>query len=128
VAGSIVRPFGWYRHPVFGDWRHASSMAIEVDARDRAVRATMAGRVRDVVNEGGVWRLTIEHADGLMSSYEGLVAVDVRSFETVDTGAKVGTAPEPGMGRTVAFSLLSNGEPIDPHGVINGPGLPVLAP
>lgn len=127
VSGSITRPFGWYRHPVFGDWRYTSSIALETTTDDRSVRAALDGRVKDVVNEGGLWRVTVEHAGGLVSEYDGLVSVHVASYEPVETGRQLGTAPAPGSGRAVAFSLLSDGSPLDPQTIIDGPGLPVIA-
>lgn len=127
VSGSIERPFGWYRHPVFGDWRHDSSVSL-APQDDLEVRASLAGRVRDVVREGGLWRVSIEHDGGLTSEYEGLLAVNVQSYALIDTGAPIGTAPDPESGRTVGFTLLSDGSAVDPQTLIGGPGLPVLAP
>lgn len=127
VAGTVVRPFGWYRHPIFAEWRHASSTALVVDGDDRTVRAILAGRVRDVVNEGGFWRVTIEHAGGLTSEYEGLVAVDVHSYATVATGAPIGLAPDQASGRQIAFALYVNGDPIDPQAYFGDRAAPVLS-
>ncbi len=128
VSGSISRPFGWYRHPVFGDWRHDASVALIPEEGEQTVRATLAGRVRDVVREGGLWRVSIEHDGGLRSEYEGLRSVDVASFTEVTTGSVIGEAPDPESGRVVGFTLISDGSPIDPQTLIGGESLPVLAP
>lgn len=125
VSGSVVRPFGWYRHPVFAEWRHASSTALVVDGDDRTVRAVLAGRVRDVVNEGGFWRVTIEHAGGLTSEYEGLVAIDVHSYASVSTGAPIGVAPDRASGRQIAFALYQDGDPVDPQAYFGDLAAPV---
>jgi len=128
VSGSIVRPYGWYRHPVFGDWRHTSSTAILPEGDDPTVRAALSGRVRDVVYEGGLWRVSIEHAGGLMTEYEGLEAVSVASYAVVSTGAAIGTAPAPTTGRAVSFKMTSGGAAVDPERVLGGLDVPVQAP
>src|SRR5690606_14079578 len=48
----LVRPYGWYRHPVFGDWRYASSVVIE-PAEDGRVQAALAGHTMEVTATAG---------------------------------------------------------------------------
>lgn len=118
VVGSVSRPFGWYRHPVFGDWRHASSVALTADD-DLTVHAALAGRVRDVVNSGGLWRVSIEHAGGWTTVYDGLAAVDVKSFEVVQTGEQIGSSPQ-AAGPSLQFTLLKGDEAVDPSSIVAG--------
>lgn len=125
-GGQLVRPYGWYRHPVFGDWRYASSVVIE-PAEDGRVQAALAGRVRDVVYEGGLWRVTIDHAGGWRTEYEGLAEVDVASYQLVETGQRIGRAA-PGGGWGIGFAVRQGDVPVDPVSLIGGGSVPVTAP
>lgn len=125
VTGELARPFGWYRHPVFGDWRHSSSVVFQPED-DGDVRAALAGRVRDVVYEGGIWRVSIEHAGGWRTEYEGLIDVAVGSYELVETGQVIGRT-DPAVGLGVGFSVRQGEVAINPLNLIEDGALPALA-
>lgn len=127
VIGGVLRPYGWYRHPVFGDWRHASSVTIQPAADHNVVTAALAGRVTDVVNAGGLWRVTIRHADGWETEYEGLASVDVASYEVVATGQVIGSAPDSPVG-AVAFAVYRDGIAVDPSEILGEPTAVATAP
>ena len=127
VAGGVLRPYGWYRHPVFGDWRHASTVVLQPAPGQTDVVAALAGRVIDVVDSGGSWRVTIRHAGGWETEYDGLASVDVSSYEIVGTGQVIGRAPDV-PSATVAFAVYRDGVSVDPHELLGEPVATAAAP
>lgn len=120
AAGEVTKPFGWHRHPVFNDWRYSPGVAIQPLGEDRTVRAALAGRVKDVVNEGGAWRLTVEHAGGWLTEYEGLAEVYVDSLAVVTTGQPLGVAGTALPGG-IFFAVRQGGEAVDPVALVKEP-------
>lgn len=127
VVGGMLQPYGWYRHPVFGDWRHASSVVLQPAADQKQVTSALAGRVSDVVNSGGRWRVTIRHSGGWETEYDGLASVDVASFEVVATGQVIGSASD-GSPQGVAFAVYHDGVAVDPSEILGEPTAMVGAP
>lgn len=125
AAGEVTRPFGWHRHPVFNDWRYSPGVAIQPLQEERTVRAALAGRVKDAVNEGGLWRLSVEHDGGWLTEYEGLAEVYVDSLAVVATGEPLGVAAE-GLPSGIFFAVRRGGEAVDPVAVARPP-VPVAA-
>lgn len=113
VTGDIIRPFGWYRYPALSEWRYSHAVVLQPAAGVTDVRAALAGRVHDVVNEAGSWRLRIAHAGGLFTEYEGLSAVSVASYQIVETGQVIGHVDEVSTSG-LRFTVLHGEEPIDP--------------
>ena len=126
-GGELVRQYGWYRHPVFGDWRYASSVVIK-PGESGEVQAALAGRVRDVVDEGGLWRVSIEHAGGWRTEYEGLTEVAVASYQLVETGQVIGRAVTGGEWG-VGFAVRQGQVAVNPLSLMGGEApVPVMAP
>lgn len=119
VSGRIVRPFGWHRYPALGEWSYMPGVTLQPHVNEPEVRAALGGRVQDVVNMGGLWRLTIVHAGGLITQYEGVADVQVRSFQIVNTGDVIGFADQSNPSG-VHFTLIRAGEPVDPTGYLSG--------
>lgn len=117
VAGEVVRPFGWYRYPALGEWRYSTAVHLRPEAETAEVRAALAGRVKDVVNEGGVWRLAIEHSGGWTTEYEGLADVNVSSFQIVSTDQVIGWADRLSPAG-VSFTVRQGGEAVDPTSLV----------
>ena len=126
AAGEVTRPFGWHRHPVFNDWRYSPGVAIEPLDGERTVRSALAGRVKDVVNEGGLWRVSVEHDGGWLTEYEGLAEVYVDSLTVVATGEPIGVAAQ-GLPSGIFFAVRRGREAVDPASVASAP-VPVAAP
>lgn len=125
AEGEVTKPFGWHRHPVFNDWRYSPGVAIQPLQEERTVRAALAGRVKDAVNEGGLWRLSVEHDGGWLTEYEGLAEVYVDSLAVVATGEPLGVAAE-GLPSGIFFAVRRGGEAVDPVAVARPP-VPVAA-
>src|SRR5690606_26829357 len=125
VTGEVAQPYGWYRHPIFGDWRYSSSVVLRPE-EDGAVRAALAGRVRDVVDEGGLWRVSIEHAGGWRTEYEGLAEVAVRSYQLVETGEVIGRS-EPSSGLGIGFAVRQGEVAVNPFQLIDEGALPAVS-
>jgi Membrane proteins related to metalloendopeptidases len=125
VTGEVAQPYGWYRHPVFGDWRYSSSVVLRPE-EDGTVRAALAGRVRDVVDEGGLWRVSIEHAGGWRTEYEGLVEVAVRSYQLVETGETIGRS-DPSAGLGLGFAVRQGEMAVNPLQLIGDGALPAVS-
>ena len=122
VSGEMIQSYGWYRHPVFGDWRHTSSVVLK-PTDDGNVRAALSGRVRDVVYEGGIWRVSIEHAGGWSTEYEGLLEVAVGSYQLVETGQVIGHI-DPHVGWGVGFAVRQGDVAVNPLSLIDGGAVP----
>lgn len=125
VSGEVIQPYGWYRHPVFEDWRYSTSVVLE-PADDGLVRAALAGRVRDVVYEGGLWRISIDHAGGWQTEYSGLLEVAVSSFEVVDTGQVIGRLDRQ-AGWGVGFAVRQGDVAVNPLSLVGDGALPATA-
>lgn len=122
VSGEVLQPYGWHRHPVFGEWRHSSSVVLE-PSEDGLVRAALAGRVRDVVYEGGLWRVHIDHAGGWQTEYAGLLEVSVGSYQVVDTGQVIGSL-DPQAGWGVSFAVRQGEVAVNPLSLIDEGAVP----
>lgn len=127
LQGEQIREFGWYRHPVFGDWRHSSEVVVVPSQEESPVRAALAGRVRDVVNEGGRWLIRVEHAGGWFTQYQGLAHIEVDSYTLVDAGDVLGYAFPRSNAPGVAFSVLQGDVAVDPRSLIDGEAVPAMA-
>lgn len=110
VQGEIATPFGWYRHPVYGDWRF--NAGVEFAATGDTVRTVLPGKVAAVNANGEEMELIIEHGSGWASIYRSVAGIKVAPGEQVQQNQSI--AVPAGTGR-VFFGLTHNGRPVNPE-------------
>jgi len=110
VQGEIATPFGWYRHPVYGDWRF--NAGVEFDATGEAVRTVLPGKVAAVNSNGLEMELVIEHGSGWASIYRSVTGIKVAPGEEVKQNQNIAV---PGTSGRVFFGLTHNGQPVNPE-------------
>ncbi|WP_374713157.1 peptidoglycan DD-metalloendopeptidase family protein [Symbiobacterium terraclitae] len=118
-APVVVKAFGSLDQSL-GDYRLYDAVALEATPGQPVVAAA-AGRVV-AVEEHPVDGTTVllEHAAGRQTRYAGLAEVTVAEGDAVSAGETIGQVGRPGplrrnLGPHLAFSLLIEGEPVDPE-------------
>lgn len=111
VEGQIASAFGWYRHPLYRDWRYHPGLEFAV--RDgEPIRAALSGRVQLVEETApGYFRVVLEHGDGWQTTYDNLDQVSISRGQEVSQGQSIGW---PGSGGLL-FSLRQEGKAVDPR-------------
>lgn len=111
----VVRGRGWYRHPVYRDWRFHPGVELEA-APGSSVAAALGG----VVVEAGPderWGLTVrvQHGNGWQTVYGYLQAIVVQEGQEVAAGGAVGTAGySPWGDPRLFFAVWKDGISVDP--------------
>jgi len=118
-APMVVKAFGSVDESL-GDYRLYDAVALEATPGQPVVAAA-AGRVV-AVEEHPVDGMTVvlEHPAGQQTRYAGLAEVTVATGDAVSAGEAIGQVGRPGplrrsLGPHLAFSLLIEGEPVDPE-------------
>ncbi len=106
--------FGLKRDPVSG------LVMVSTEVRWRvlpgsSVRAALSGTVLSVRETQTGYLIVLDHRDGLRSVYRGLGTGQVRAGTCVEQDAELGRA----NGREIAFSLMRNGQYLDPMSLIS---------
>lgn len=110
VQGEIETPFGWYRHPVYGDWRF--NAGLELSATGETVRTVLAGEVVSVTSNGLETELVINHGSGWSSTYRSIKGITVGPGEVVQSNQDIALPESSGL---VFFGLTHNNEPVNPQ-------------
>lgn len=110
VKGEINTPFGWYRHPVYEDWRF--NAGVEFQAQGDMVRTVLAGTVLSVTSDGLQTELVIDHGSGWTSTYRSIQALSVVPGQEVKQNQNIAI---PGTDGIVFFGLNHQGEPVNPQ-------------
>lgn len=110
VQGEVATPFGWYRHPVYGDWRF--NAGLEFEASDDQVRTVLAGQVVSVTSTGLETELVIDHGSGWSSIYRSIRGITVGPGELVNQNQTIALPESTGL---VFFGLTHNDEPVNPQ-------------
>ncbi|MEW8978075.1 MAG: M23 family metallopeptidase [Symbiobacterium sp.] len=110
--------FGWRTHPVTGVWHLHDGLDIDVDY-GTPVAAVAAGTVTYADWLGGYGiAVKIDHGNGIMTMYAHLSQVAVSPGEWVNEGDLIGYSGSTGnsTGPHLHFTVLVDGEPVDPRG------------
>lgn len=110
VQGDIVTPFGWYRHPVYGDWRF--NAGLEFSATGETIRTVLPGEVVAVSSSGLETELVINHGSGWVSTYRSIRGIQVGPGEIVKQNQNIALPESTGL---VFFGLSHDGEPVNPQ-------------
>lgn len=114
VQGEITTLFGWYRHPVYGDWRF--NAGVEFAATGDAVRTVLPGKVAAVNSSGAEMELVIEHGSGWASIYRSITGIKVSVGEQVQQNQNIAAPASTGR---VFFGLTLNGQPVNPEAFLH---------
>jgi murein DD-endopeptidase MepM/ murein hydrolase activator NlpD len=94
VGGAVVRPFAAAVTP-YGPGHRGVDLALEPGG---TVRAAAAGVVRHAGPVAGTVWVSVDHADGITTSYGPLTALQVRRGDLVDAGTELGRLAAGGHG------------------------------
>ncbi|MDQ3646106.1 MAG: peptidoglycan DD-metalloendopeptidase family protein [Actinomycetota bacterium] len=113
VDGAIARP--WLAPET--DWGSGHRGLDYASPPGTAVRAAAAGTVTFAGAVAGIEAVTIDHGDGLATSYSALGAIHVAEGQQVGAGAWIGTVGEAhtGTGSGLHLSVRLGGEYVDPR-------------
>ena len=110
VQGEVSTPFGWYRHPVYGDWRFNAGLEFEVSSEQ--VRTVLAGTVASVTSNDVETELVIDHGSGWASIYRSIRGITVVPGDKVTQNQTIALPENTGL---VFFGLTHNNEPVNPQ-------------
>ncbi len=111
VQGEIKTPFGWYRHPAYGDWRFNAG-GLEFEVSGETVRTVLPGEVLSVTSNGLETELVIDHGSGWSSTYRSIKAISVGPpGERVRQNQDIALPENSGI---VFFGLAYQDEPVNP--------------
>lgn len=114
VQGEVNTPFGWYRHPVYGDWRF--NAGLEFQTTSEQVRTVLAGTVRSVTSTDVDTELVIDHGSGWTSIYRSIRGINVVPGERVQQNQTIALPEGTGL---VYFGLTHNNEPVNPQAFLH---------
>ena len=114
VQGEIATPFGWHRHPVYGDWRFNAGLEFRVT--DDTIRTVLPGEVIAVNSNGLETELIIDHGSGWVSTYRSIKGIQVGPGEVVKQNQNIALPESTGL---VFFGLTHNGEPVNPQAFLH---------
>ncbi|MCK9526220.1 MAG: peptidoglycan DD-metalloendopeptidase family protein [Limnochordia bacterium] len=114
VQGEIATPFGWHRHPVYGDWRF--NAGLEFSVTDDAVRTVLPGEVVAVNSNGLETELVIDHGSGWVSTYRSIRGIQVGPGELVKQNQNIAYPESTGL---IFFGLTHEGEPVNPQAFLH---------
>lgn len=114
VQGEVATPFGWYRHPVYGDWRF--NAGLEFSSADSPVRTVLPGEVVAVNSNGLETELIIDHGSGWLSTYRSVRAIQVGPGDKVKQNQNIALPESTGL---VFFGLTHNGKPVNPQAFLH---------
>lgn len=114
VQGEVTTPFGWYRHPVYGDWRF--NAGLEFNATSDVVRTVLPGEVIAVTSSGLETELIIDHGSGWVSTYRSVKGIQVGPGEFVKQNQNIALPESSGL---VFFGLSHDGEPVNPQAFLH---------
>lgn len=110
VQGEIATPFGWYRHPVYGDWRF--NAGLEFNATGDVIRTVLPGEVAAIHSNGLETELVINHGSGWKSTYRSVRGITVGPGDQVEQNQNIAFPESTGL---VFFGLTHNDEPVNPQ-------------
>ncbi|MDI9414402.1 MAG: M23 family metallopeptidase [Bacillota bacterium] len=110
VHGEISTPYGWYRHPTYGDWRFNSG--VEFNVTGDAIRTVLPGEVVAVNSNGMDTKLIIDHGSGWCSTYSSIRGIKVSPGEFVAQNQDIALPEKSGA---FFFELSYEDEPVNPQ-------------
>lgn len=112
VEGRIVRNFGWQLNGNQREFYPNLEFAIVPGTEVLAIRNGTVSAIHIQPQSGGV--ISLDHGNGLISTYRYLNQLQVRIGQSVSTGTVIGRA----AGSILSFELLQDNRAIDPLRII----------
>lgn len=110
IKGDIAYEYGWYRHPIYQDWRFNSGLTF-LASSDEQIRSILPGRIKDIFPGEQGFEVLIEHGSGWQSLYSGIRAVTVGIGDMVQQNQFIADVGKTGE---LFFALFYQGEAINP--------------
>ncbi len=110
VKAEVTTSYGWYRHPVYKDWRFNGGVALQTATND-GIRSVLPGRVETVKPGGQGYEIVIEHGSGWHTVYRDIQNVSVVPGENVNQNQIIADA---GTHGNLFFALHYDRLPVDP--------------
>lgn len=120
VMGHVLTGVGMTFSEVFKDYRYNTGVALAAEPGSE-VKSALAGTVSLISSgENSTQIISINHGNGLESSYSGLKEVKVQSGQKIAENEVLGTLGEYSRTNGVLenhlyFKITKNGEPLDPN-------------
>lgn len=117
ASGKVIEGFGWYKHPVYDDWRFHGGVDIGCP-QGTPVYAALPGTVEQVYDDPELGRtVVLSHPGNLKTVYGHCSAVSVSPGQKVDQGVVIARAGASGMASSprLYFQVVDAGEPQDPQ-------------
>lgn len=117
ASGKVIEEFGWYKHPVYDDWRFHGGVDIGCP-QGTPVYAALPGTVEQVYDDPELGRtVVLSHPGNLKTVYGHCSAVSVSPGQKVDQGVVIARAGASGMASSprLYFQVVDAGEPQDPQ-------------
>ncbi|MBR5022899.1 MAG: peptidoglycan DD-metalloendopeptidase family protein [Oscillospiraceae bacterium] len=115
-------PFGWRKHPIYGDTRFHAGVDLSAP-QGTPIVATRAGVVTTTAYEAGGagYYVNINHLDGFVSRYMHMTHFIVVEGQTVQAGQVIGYCGSTGAstGPHLHFGVYYNGSAVNPAQYIN---------
>ena len=83
LKGEVAAEYGWYRHPVYQDWRFNSGLELAAAAGEH-VRSVLPGRVESISPSDDGFEVVVTHGSGWQTVYRGIRSVAVKIGDMVD--------------------------------------------
>ena len=118
---AFTSPFGWRKHPIYGDYRFHYGVDL-AGSTGTPIVATRSGVVTNAsYNSSGGYNVTIDHQDGYKSQYLHMTHYIVSSGQYVAAGQVIGYMGSTGAstGPHLHFSIIYNGNHVNPADYIN---------
>ncbi len=119
---SMVLPMSGVMEASFGE-KCANGAADGIDIRsesEQKVKATAPGTVTEILENGGTYKILLEHNEKTESHYVGVETVTVQEGDKVMQGDKIGGMSE---GATLHFSVYQGDTPVDPLTFLESPSV-----
>lgn len=117
VQGAVKTGYGWWRHPLYRDWRLHTGIAITTPVGS-SVRAALPGRVVDIYHDNYLRTVVVlEHSGQVRTVYGNLQDVAVTLGTSVAQGRVLGRAAasvEDVNSGEAYFEVRHRGQAIDP--------------
>ena len=118
---AFTSPFGWRKHPIYGDYRFHYGVDL-AGPTGTPIVATRSGVVADAAyNWSGGYYVTLDHQDGYKSQYLHMTHYIVSAGQYVTAGQVIGYMGSTGgsTGPHLHFSIIYNGSHVNPANYIN---------
>lgn len=117
VQGTVRTGYGWWRHPLYRDWRVHTGLAIATPVGS-TVHAALPGRVVDIYHDNYLRTVVVlEHGGQVRTLYGNLQEVAVTLGASVSQGRVLGRAAGSIQDANVGeayFEVRHRGQAIDP--------------